>query len=233
MANRELNLARLRLAASFLQPLLDRLVFLGGCTTDLYITDPAAPDVRSTQDVDVIAEVADLREYYELEARMRALGFTQSPALEGPVCRFTKGELVLDVMPTDARILGFGNRWYSDAIRHAATRHLDDKLHIKVVSPVYFVATKLEAFAGRGEGDYYASHDMEDLIAVIDGRETLVNELEAADPILKQYVRDAFRKCLASRDFINALPGLIPDFHASPERETIVRERLEQFCNLV
>ena len=39
-------------------PVADEMVFLGGCATGLLITDPAAPSVRVTMDVDVITEVA-------------------------------------------------------------------------------------------------------------------------------------------------------------------------------
>lgn len=54
MQYRERNLDHLRLAAIELEPFLDRVVFLGGCTTGLFITDPAAGDIRPTKDVDVI-----------------------------------------------------------------------------------------------------------------------------------------------------------------------------------
>ena len=47
-------------------------------------------------------------------------------------------------------------------------------LRIRVVTAPYFVATKLEAFRGRGRGDYISSHDLEDLLAVIDGRDVIV-----------------------------------------------------------
>jgi hypothetical protein len=57
------NLVLLALAVTHLGPLVDRMVFLGGCATALLLTDPAAPEVRPTQDVDVITEVASLADY--------------------------------------------------------------------------------------------------------------------------------------------------------------------------
>jgi hypothetical protein len=39
-----------------LAPVLDDLVFVGGCTTGLFITDPAAGGIRPTNDVDAIVE---------------------------------------------------------------------------------------------------------------------------------------------------------------------------------
>jgi hypothetical protein len=52
-------------------------------------------------------------------------------------------------------------------------------LHIRVVTSVYFCATKLEAFAGRGKNDYQTSHDLDDLMAVVDGRAELIEEIRA------------------------------------------------------
>lgn len=44
----------LEFAAQNLGDLCSEFVFLGGCATALFITDPASPDVRSTMDVDCI-----------------------------------------------------------------------------------------------------------------------------------------------------------------------------------
>jgi hypothetical protein len=51
------NLGLLRDAAGLLKPLLGELVFVGGCTTALFITDTGAAEVRPTYDVDAIAEI--------------------------------------------------------------------------------------------------------------------------------------------------------------------------------
>jgi hypothetical protein len=48
----------LELAASKLGVLADELVFVGGATIALWITDPAVPPTRATDDVDVICDVA-------------------------------------------------------------------------------------------------------------------------------------------------------------------------------
>ena len=38
---------------------------------------------------------------------------------------------------------------------------------VRIVTPVYVVATKLEAFQGRGSSDVTASHDLEDILTVV------------------------------------------------------------------
>jgi len=84
-------------------------------------------------------------------------------------------------------------------------------LHIRVVTAPYFLTTKLEAFRGRGRGDYANSHDLEDLLTVMDGRETIVQELKGT-PALRPYIAEQFRALLATPALLDALPGyLLPD----------------------
>ena len=65
--------------------LTDRMVFLGGCATGLLLTDPAAPEVRPTRDVDVITEVGSLAEYYRLADALRVVGFVEDQGLGAPL----------------------------------------------------------------------------------------------------------------------------------------------------
>jgi hypothetical protein len=98
------NIGRLIAAARLLNPLLDELVFVGGCATGLLVTDPAAPSVRPTFDVDAIAEIASYSEYVEFCGRVRALGFAEDASEGAPICRRIHGDVVLDVMPLDEQI---------------------------------------------------------------------------------------------------------------------------------
>ena len=149
--------------AQRLKRVLPEIVFVGGCTTGLLITDPAASPVRATDDVDVIVEVASYAEYARFSKRLRNLGFSEDSSEGAPICRWLIDRMKLDVMPTDETILGFSNRWYKPAIEAAAIVALDG-FELRVVTTPYFIGTKLEAFRGRGKGDFYASSDLEDII---------------------------------------------------------------------
>jgi predicted nucleotidyltransferase len=162
MPHRSLEL--LIAAAEKLRPILDELVFVGGCTTGLLITDEAAAEVRTTVDVDAIAEISSYADYASFSEKLRDLGFTLDTSEGAPTCRFRSDETILDVMPLDKDILGFSNRWYKPAMESAEEREIASGLRIRVVTAPYFCATKLEAFAGRGQGDYLASRDLEDLV---------------------------------------------------------------------
>ena len=65
-------------AADALGELCESVVFLGGATIALWLTDRAARAPRVTYDVDVIAvEVTPLSRYEEFQQRLRALDFAE------------------------------------------------------------------------------------------------------------------------------------------------------------
>ena len=229
MSGREENPNYLQFARAVtkLEPLLDQIAFVGGCITALLITDPGAAPVRTTLDVDAIVEITSYAQLTVLEDHMRRLGFRESHAEGAPLCRWTHEDLVLDLMPTDPSILGFSNRWYLPALQCAQQIRVANR-NARVITAPYFLATKLEAFNGRGKDDYRASHDLEDIITVIDGRAEVIEEVCLATADLRKYLSDEFRDFLASRSFLDALPGhLLPDA-ASQERAGLVLQRIRK-----
>lgn len=226
------NLELLKIAANLLRPLLDELVFVGGCTTGLLITDDAAADVLPTFDVDAIAEITSYAEYNDFSERLRKLGFQEDISQGAPLCRWLHGETTLDVMPLDEKILGFSNRWYKSAMAAAVEHEIEKNLRVKVVNGPYFCATKLEAFKGRGKEDYVASHDLEDLVTVVDGRPELLQELQTAPEDVMSYVADSIVGFLETPKFIDALPGYLQPDEASQARVSIVLRMLEEIAKL-
>lgn len=221
------NLEILESVVGLLKSLTDELVFIGGCATGLLLTDPAAPPLRVTHDVDVITEVSSLLSYHRFIDRLKECGFTERSDQEGPICRLHNMELILDVMPTEPGILGFGNRWFKEGFTTAIYSHLPSGQKIRILQPPYFLATKIDAFNYRGDGDYLLSQDMEDIISVLDGRQELVGEIHESAPDLKEYLAQSFSKFMDNRDFIDALPGhLLPD-PASQARVKLIVERIK------
>ncbi len=226
------NLELLTAAAKLLGPLVDELVFVGGCATGLLITEEAIADVRPTVDVDAISEVTSYAAYVNLSERLRDLGFKHDTSEGAPLCRWLHGGIKVDVMPLDESVLGFSNRWYESAIATAQVYELEGGLRIRVVTAPYFYATKLEAFKGRGAGDPVASHDLEDLITVVDGRPQLLEEVQGAHADVRAYIARATTALLDSRQFLDALPGfLLPDA-ASQARVARIMKTLNQIAAL-
>jgi hypothetical protein len=180
---------QLELAADILGPLLPEVVFVGGATIHLWITDPAAPPVRATDDVDVICDVTTRVDYYKLGERLRERDLHETPD-EPVICRWRHREsrLAIDVMPIAEEVLGFTNEWYELAIATAVKRTLTSGKVIRAANPPAIVATKLAAWRGRGRGDVLASLDLHDVIALIDGRPELSGELAAARTDLGAFV---------------------------------------------
>lgn len=222
--------AWLATVARRLEALASSVVFVGGATISLLIDDPASVPVRPTDDLDAIIEISSRERYYALEAKLRSLGFRPDNSEGAPLCRWKIDGVVVDVMPTSAEILGFGNRWYPAAITHAVERELEPGLAIRIATAPYFIAMKLEAFSGRGQGDYVASHDLEDIVAIVDGRERVVTEIEATDDDLRHYLAQRFRALLATSAFVDAIPGHLAGDAASQARLPLVMDRLRRIA---
>jgi len=217
------NLPGLRQIAEALGDLREQVVFVGGAVAGLLVTDPLADPVRATRDVDAVVN-ANRAMFYQIEQAVAARGFARDVSSD-VICRWVHrpSGVLFDLMPMQPEVLGFANRWYPYAVETAVSVNLGQDMAIRLVSAVAFVATKLEAFASRGGGDFVTSHDLEDVLNIVDGREELADELAAAPAELRHTVSAAIAQLLKNQDFANVLPGLI----AEPERADLVMVRLK------
>lgn len=227
------NVAQLDVVATHLgEALRQQLAFVGGAVAGLLITDPAQPAIRPTEDVDLVAHVLARSDYYRLEQALRARGFAQDMRPGAPLCRWTIERVTVDVMPTLDEVLGFSNRWYALAVETAQDVMLPSGAQILVITAPAFVATKLEAFAGRGGGDYLLSHDLGDVISVIDGRDGLWAEVQQTSDELKPYLAEQFSQLMATRAFRDSLPGHLPGDAASQARLPDLEAKLMQLAQM-
>lgn len=222
------NLKLLRAMALALGPLRERLVFVGGCATGLMLTNPAAADVRPTEDVDAIIEVASLAGYHAMQPLLAERGFKQTMADNTPPFRWFWNRMQLDLVPVDERVLGFANRWYRPGFAAAVTTNIAPGLSLRHLDAPHFLATKFEAFNDRGGRDVYLSHDLEDIVTVIDGRTELADELARAEASVRRHVVEQTTALLAHPEMANALPGIV----AQPIRAGIVLQRLQNIASL-
>lgn len=227
MRRKQAILDRLIQVVELLGPLAQEFVFLGGSIVPLLVTNEAAPDARTTTDVDVIVHVLTRSEYRNIEERLQALHFHLDMTDE-VMCRFKNGELILDVMPTDTKILSFGNEWYKHAFVEPLKYHLSPKLEISVINPPIFLCTKFSAYRNRGQED---EKDLEDVVAIIDGRGEILDELALAVPEVRHYVSvslsDLLENGLASR-----LDWFLPGDAASTARLPLVLDRIKALIKL-
>jgi hypothetical protein len=193
-------------------------VFVGGCATGLLVTAVRAHDIRATDDVDVVTIVATIGAYHQVEARLAGRGFKHDVSPDAPICRWVGSGITLDLMPSEPGVLSFHNRWYPLAVETARSVRLPSGRLICLITAPVFIATKLEAFHDRGGGDFLVSHDLEDIVTVIDGRPAVIDEVGTGPVNLRTYLREQFRLLTASEDFLDALAGHLPGDSASQAR---------------
>jgi predicted nucleotidyltransferase len=214
----EHNLALVQAVAQALGSLREQLVFVGGCAVGLLVTNVRAQPIRMTIDVDLVAEVTTLIEFHALEKQFVLRGFSHDISKDAPICRWRKAELIVDLMPSHEGVLGFHNRWYPHVIESAVPIQLPDLSSIQLIAAPAFIGTKIEAFKARGGGDFLSSHDLEDILTVVDGRNTLPAEIKDAPTELREYLSATVREWLLNQDFLQALPGHLPADSASQRR---------------
>ena len=209
---------------------LAECAFVGGCTTAMLVTDTAVlDDIRFTDDVDLVIELAGISAWEKLTVRLAAKGFKITGEDEVN-CRFRFNDVIVDVMPSDASILGYANRWYIEGLEKAVPLELPGGRVIRVFEPTFFLATKLEAFAGRGEGDPYHK-DVEDIIILLDGRRELLAEVRDSNEGLKRYIASGIG-ALAELDGIDYAIQSSGSVRANPGRERLILQRMKDLSAL-
>jgi predicted nucleotidyltransferase len=224
----DINRLRLRVVAQLLAGLDQDVVFVGGATVSLYVDSPTAVDVRPTDDVDVVVELATYGSYSDLDTRLRQLGF-QNDIISGVICRYQVQGITVDVMPTDPSVLGFSNRWYADGFHNAMLYDLDGMATIQLFTLPYFVASMWEACKGRGGEDLRWSTDFEDIIFVLDQVADAEEQLKQAPEDLRAYFRAEFREMLNRPDIDECIYA-----HLEPRFATQRSQRISQILtNLI
>lgn len=180
--------------------ILASTAFVGGVTTGFLLTDEMAKQsVRATDDVDLIISTVGYAQEAQFEEELRARGFTERQDND-VIGRKWLGELQVDFMPSD-NALGFTNRWYKDALKHAVKYEIKSDLTIRLLTPAHFLATKLEAYSGRGKGDILGSRDIEDIMSLIDGRASIIEDIGSANPEMLKYIANELSNLKAHPDF--------------------------------
>jgi len=218
--------------AQLLGPLTNELVFVGGRVAELLVSVPGSTRVRPTDDSDAVCKVTSRPEYFRLGERLRVAGFREDQTPGAPICRWRHGAEVLDVMPAGGEVFGFQNAWYHHALRLSGNFELVPGVTIRIVPAPVFLATKWDAFNGRGAGDWYGSHDLLDIIAIVAGRPELLDELKATEGDVRQFVAVSTGALLDSGMAEDVVAGALPDARQIPALLPRVTARLEAISQL-
>lgn len=228
MKNRTINIGILRDVASALSELNELVVYVGGAVVGIYADDSAADDVRPTKDVDLTLEIASYSELTKLEKELNKKGFNRDPE-EKVECRFFLDKIMVDVMSTTGVGWAPANSWFKPGFDNAEEFDLGGTV-IRILPLSYYLATKLEAYHGRDEGDPRGSKDFEDIIYVLDNRVNLVEEIIASPDDVKTFLKAEFKQIKENAKLQEAMLGhLYPDTQS--ERQKIINDKLQEIID--
>ncbi len=216
-----------------IEPILPEVVFVGAHVANLLITESGVTRVRPTTDVDVVVGATTRTAFRKLEERLRELGLQPEMGDDAVICRWhTPSGIILDVMPTNREILGFSNQWYPLVVRSSIEYELESDLIIRIPTAPLFIASKLEAFLGRGAGDLLRSQDLEDVITVVAGRPAIVDEVREAQSEVRTWIADEISELLEDENMEYAMQGALPDATRIPDLIPNVLRRLQELSTL-
>ncbi len=203
------NLPGLERAAKALEPLLARVVFVGGTLTGVLVTDPGAPVVRATEDVDAITQIAGPAGYAWVIQAMANLGFAPDHAEGAPACRWKKGDIRVDLMGSQDSVFGETNPWYEVGLTTSVPYLLPGGLGIRILAGPVWLLTKWSAHLARSHPDMIGSRDLEDILAVLDGRPNLRAEIQGMPDEVRHGLKRMAATLLESESFMDhCLQGL-------------------------
>jgi hypothetical protein len=214
--------------AAELGDLAKHVVFIGGAIAPLLQTDPPFPRARVTSDVDGVIASAAYTDLERLRARMAERGFRRGMDA-GHVHRWVSPSgIPFDLGPAGSHVGGSGNPWDAIALETAVQIEMENGATIHHVSAPAFLAQKWAAHHDRGRDDPLASHDLEDILALLASRPEIVGEVAAAPPALRDYLGQRARAFLESREAEDLLAAHLNSAQDPGSTIAAVRTRLRE-----
>lgn len=196
------SVVRIASVARALGELSSDVVFIGGAIAPLLQTNPAIPRVRPTDDVDAIVAPTRYVSYNALETRMRTLGFRTEIAEQKHMYRWRAPDGTLfDLVPAGEHLGGTGGQWDQVALETAVETEVEPGLKIRHVSAPGFLALKWAAFWDRGLQDPFRSEDLEDILALLVSRDSIVSEFNDSPSHVQDHIRKGLRWLKDSNDY--------------------------------
>lgn len=204
--------------------------FLGGSVLSLLVTDAGVDAIRVTKDVDVMVNIRSRKDYHRVDEMLEGLGFRHDIRDDAPVCRWIYDGVTVDVLPIREDVLGWSSRWFEEALAAASEVQCGGNI-VKVVTAPYFVALKLEAFEERGMGDFITSTDFEDVICLLNGRESIVSEVLQTEGV-REFLSERFVRYLESADLEDAVEGFVQTENDPETRKEVILARMREIAAL-
>lgn len=227
------SVQRLKRIALALGEFAEEVVFIGGAIAPLLQLDPPFPEARPTKDIDGVVASTTYADMDRMREALRGKGFTQRPHDSAHIHRWWSPEGdALDLVPSGSHFGGSGQLWDRLALRHFLVVDLGEGIQIRHADAPAFLALKWAAFADRGRADPFASHDLEDILALIASRVDIVGEVDRASAELKQFVAESTRQFLQQQRVDDILAGHLNNAQDPRATMRLVQDRLDTIAQL-
>ena len=222
LKNKTVNIKVVEKVAISLEELNKEVIYVGGAVVSLYVTDEGAEQPRPTKDIDISVQISTYAQMEELREKL-ALKRIYPALSEKVMYRYSFEDILIDFIPFEQTPLGPTNSWLKPGFEKAYPVNIGE-LEIKILPVSLFLATKWEAFKGRG-GDPRVSPDFEDIIYIIDNNKELVTDVRNANKDVQEYLKEMSTEIL-DHPYRNE----IIECHINPftveERRAVIVEKL-------
>ncbi len=191
-----------------------RFVFAGASILPLLLDDPAAPPPRFTVDVDAVVDVITYAQWEGLQRRLHECGLVvraDAAVGKGRICLFHLDRIEVDIMPARMPMVIPPSRMLELGFQFAEPHELEDNLEIFALSAPGLLAAKLEAFGDRGIRDVHMSKDLDDIVALLDRRLGIGDEIAVASDEMRQFIASSTRRLLADSNVLDLIADLLRD----------------------
>ena len=221
-----MSIGEIASVAKALGALADRVVFIGGAVAPLLHTERVLPHARATRDVDGVVASVTYGDYDKFGRAMRKRMFTRTTDMAGHAHRWRSPDGILfDLVPAGDHMGGSGSALDALALQAPVVVTIDG-VTVRHVSAALFIAMKLQAYQDRGEGDLQASHDIEDVIALIASRPSIGDDVKGAPDTVRTKIAE-FAAALATSDVAeDILTGHLNNADNVSYAVRVTRERL-------
>jgi predicted nucleotidyltransferase len=223
------SVERIAEIARALGDLSEQIVFIGGAIAPLLQTHPPFARVRATKDVDAVVASANYADYGALQTRLRELGFKVDMSGPKHAHRWRAPDgTPFDLVPVGDHLGGTGSEWDKIALQTAVDTEIEPGLRIRHASAPGFLALKWAAFWDRGAKDPFSSHDLEDILALIVSRDTLVEECSTAQGNIQESLRKGFGWLTRNPDYDDLVAAHLGHAQAFNQVAALLRDRISQ-----
>ena len=226
------SVLRLLRVVRALGPLAEGVVFIGGAVAPLLHTDPVMTLARQTKDVDGVVASLGYAGFEALSAQLRARSFRHVATPGAHAYRWVSPDSDLfDLIPSGPHLGGTDSAIDAIAIETAVPVEVDG-VRFRHVAPATFMVMKFLAFSDRGAEDWFGSHDIEDVIALLASRPAVSAEVGAAPERVRDRLIAFARAVLANETIDDVLAAHLNNAIDPAAAERLARARLTEIAAL-